>query len=379
MRTEVFALSAALVLGAVSGPASGQLPPFVEFRVPKVPLVVIGDSSAAAVYEIHITNLTGNVLALRRVEVVRAADGQVLHVVEDSALARDVARPGVNVPAAERTKIGGGLRAVVFLWVPVDRSAAPVSLRHRLTFQRGAPDTGVAVLEGASVPVSRGLAVIGPPLRGEWVAVNGPSNTSGHRRAAIPIHGAVAIGQRFAIDYVRVDERGNTFRTDRSANENFYAEGQEILSVAAGTVVDTKDSIPENVPGGRAVPITLATVAGNYIVVDIGQGHFAFYAHLKPGSLRVQVGARVQRGQVIGLVGNSGNSTEPHLHFHLADARAAGTSTLGAEGLPYAHETLEILGRCAVVAAIGPCTRGAAVTVRNIMPLQNQLVRFRTN
>ncbi|MGH7469061.1 MAG: M23 family metallopeptidase [Longimicrobiales bacterium] len=257
----------------------------------------------------------------------------------------------------------------------MNRAAAPTALGQRLTFQRVAPDTGEAILEGASVPVSGGPVVIGPPLRGEWVAINGPSNTSGHRRSAIPINGVVAIGQRFAIDYLQVDEKGNSFRNDRSVNENFLAEGQDILSVAAGTVVDTKDSIPENVPGGRAVPITLATVAGNYIVLDIGGDRFALYAHLKPGSLRVKVGDRVQRGQVIGLVGNSGNSTEPHLHFHLADARAAGSSTLGAEGIPYAHETLEIVGRCALVTAIGPCTR-ATVTVRNAMPLQNQMVRF---
>ena len=81
----------------------------------------------------------------------------------------------------------------------------------------------------------------------------------------------------------------------------------------------------------RAVPITSETVGGNHIVLDLGGGRYAFYAHLQPGSLKVKVGDRVTRGQVIGLVGNSGNSTEPHLHFHISD----GVSPLGSEGLPY--------------------------------------------
>jgi murein DD-endopeptidase MepM/ murein hydrolase activator NlpD len=137
----------------------------------------------------------------------------------------------------------------------------------------------------------------------------------------------------------------------------------------------TKDSIPENVPGGRAVAITLITVAGNHIVVDIGNGHFAFYAHLKPGSLRVRVGDRVKRGQVLGLVGNSGNSTEPHLHFHISDGLAPGTSTLGSEGIPYALPSFEVIGRCTLTTKID-CARIAPITVRNGMPMQNQYIRF---
>jgi murein DD-endopeptidase MepM/ murein hydrolase activator NlpD len=104
--------------------------------------------------------------------------------------------------------------------------------------------------------------------------------------------------------------------------------------VADATVAAIKDGIPENVPGptSRAVPITSETIDGNYVVLDLGEGRFAFYAHLQPGSLRVKAGDRVTTGQVLGLVGNSGNSTEPHLHFHVSN----GVSPLGSEGLPYA-------------------------------------------
>lgn len=133
-----------------------------------------------------------------------------------------------------------------------------------------------------------------------------------------------------------------------------------------------RDSIPENVPGitSRAVPITLETVGGNHIILDIGEGRFAFYAHLKPGSIRVHGGDRVRRGQAIGLVGNSGNSTEPRLHFHVSDAN----SPLASEGIPYGYTAFEIVGRCRTIGS--GCAREAPVMRHGEIPMQNVLVRF---
>jgi murein DD-endopeptidase MepM/ murein hydrolase activator NlpD len=75
-------------------------------------------------------------------------------------------------------------------------------------------------------------------------------------------------------------------------------------------------------------------------MVGLGQGRFALYAHLQPGSLRVKLGDKVKAGEVLALLGNSGNSDAPHLHFHLMDAN----SPLGAEGLAYELETFTQLG-----------------------------------
>ena len=206
--------------------------------------------------------------------------------------------------------------------------------------------------------------MLGPPLRGEnWIAANGPSNTSIHRRALIPLNGNVRIAQRFAIDWVQMGPNGRTFDGDEKDNKTHKAYGSEILSVADGVVAAVKDGIPENVPGptSRAVPITPETIGGNHVILDIGGGHFAFYAHMQPGSLRVKVGDRVRRGQVIGLVGNSGNSTEPHLHFHVTD----GNSPLESEGLPYLLESFEV--------QTAPNVWEAR---QNQLPLQNVRVRF---
>src|SRR5262249_42152682 len=135
----------------------------------------------------------------------------------------------------------------------------------------------------------------------------------GHRRALIPVDGKVRIAQRFATDWVLIGADGQLFQGDPAHNENWYGYGVEVLAVADGRVVEVKDGIPENVPltGEFAVPITLETLGGNYVLVDLGEGHFAFYAHLQPRSLRVQVGDPVQRGQVLALLGNSGNSDAP--------------------------------------------------------------------
>jgi murein DD-endopeptidase len=228
-------------------------------------------------------------------------------------------------------------------------------------------------LEGPVVPVTAEAVVIGPPLRGgPWLTANGPANNTGHRRALISVGGTPAIAQRFAIDYVRLGDDNKTFTGDQLKNESYHAEGVDALAVANGTVVVVKDSIPENVPGitSRAVPITLETVGGNHVIIDIGGGRYAFYAHLKPGSIRVKTGDRVTRGQVVGLVGNSGNSTEPHLHFHISD----GTSPLGSEGVPYRHDSFEVVGRCR--AAMMGCERAASNVRKGELPLANLLIRF---
>jgi murein DD-endopeptidase MepM/ murein hydrolase activator NlpD len=357
--------------------ARGQgasLPPAVEARTPKPPAVAQLDGGRVLVYEVHVTNLSPSTITLKGVEVLDASTGASLATLADSALGAAIGRRGVAVSAPDRPKIGAGLRAIVFMWVPLSGGTpAPRALRHRLTLESAADSGRATDLETVAIPVSQEFAVIGPPLRGgPWLAANGPAAESGHRRALIAIAGGVFIAQRFAIDYVRMNEQGTTFSGDRLKNTSYVAYGDDALAVADAEVVAVKDGIPENVPGltSRAVPITLETVGGNHVILDLGGGRHAFYAHLQPGSIRVRVGDRVRAGQVLGLVGNSGNSTEPHLHFHVSDAN----SPLGAEGVPYVHETLVVTGACRSLG--GGCSPSAAAARAREMPAANQLVRF---
>jgi murein DD-endopeptidase len=383
-------LAAALVSRASFAAAQTQIPPSVEFAVPKPPTVAISDSGAVLSYELHVTNLTPAAMRLRRVEVLDANSRRVIFTLADSALIRAYARvapptcrsgqtdrPAAEcLPASERTQLPGGVRAYVYLWIPVDAAHPPAKLSHRLTFRRIGADSSDVVLEGTAIPVYTELAQISAPFHGEWAALNGPSNTSGHRRLVLGLDGHTAIGQRFAIDFLRLDSAGKSFRGDSLKNESYYAYGTPLMAVADGVIAATKDSIPQNVPGvnSRAVPITMTTVGGNYVAIDIGHGHYALYAHLQPGSLRVKVGDRVKRGQVIALLGNSGNSTEPHVHFQIAD----GPTFLSSEGIPYAM-SFDVVGRCGVAVvgghAVIACTHTTPVAVKGGVPLENELIR----
>jgi murein DD-endopeptidase len=115
-----------------------------------------------------------------------------------------------------------------------------------------------------------------------------------------------------------------------------------VLAVADGRVSDLKDGLLENVGGterdDRA--ITVDNAVGNYVTLDLGHGRFAVYAHLQPSSFKVKLGDKVRTGQALALLGNSGNSDAPHLHFQVVDAN----SPFGSEGIPYELETFTELG-----------------------------------
>jgi murein DD-endopeptidase MepM/ murein hydrolase activator NlpD len=134
-------------------------------------------------------------------------------------------------------------------------------------------------------------------------------------------------------------------------------------------VVGIKDGIIENKPVSRAVPITIETIAGNFVSLDLGNGRYAHYAHLQPGSLRVKVGDRVKPGQVLGLLGNSGNSDAPHLHFQITD----GPSFLESEGVPYSLPSFVEEGE-------GPDLKFKPASAprqwRNQLPVEWMVVRF---
>ncbi len=281
--------SVAVAASTATAAAQTQIPPSVEFSVPKPPTVALSDSGAFLSYELHVTNLTPTAMYLRRVEVLDAGTHASVFTLADSALIRALTRvapptcrptdttnrPAVEcLPASERAQIPAGVRAYVYLWIPVDANHPPAKLSHRLTFKRTGADSGDVVLEGTAIPVATDLAVISAPFHGEWAAFNGPSNSSGHRRLVLGLDGHTAIGQRFAIDFLQLDSTGSSHHGDPLKNENYYAYGTPLMAVADGVIAATKDSIPQNVPGAasRAVPITMTTVGGNYVAIDIGGG-----------------------------------------------------------------------------------------------------------
>ncbi len=151
------------------------------------------------------------------------------------------------------------------------------------------------------------------PFSGEWMVVNGgvEPQTS---------HSWELVGQRYAYDFVMVDADGKSFSGNGAAPQMYHCFGQPILATAAGQVVAVRDDIADY---GRcqncAIDWRTPDIRGNYVTIKHAEGMYSVSAHLQQGSVAVQVGQQVQAGQMIGRCGNSGHSTEPHLHFQLQD------------------------------------------------------------
>jgi Peptidase family M23 len=189
-----------------------------------------------------------------------------------------------------------------------------------------------------STPKPDDRTIEAPPLRGSWIAGDSANNrpNAAHRRAILIEDGHAWLAQRFAIDWVQyqtVDGVSTTWKGPEDRNESYFCYGQRIYSVAAGKVVGMADALPENVPhsGKYAVTIGADNAAGNHVVVEIPPHRYVLYAHMRPGTVRVKTGDEVRTGDILGLVGNTGSSTEPHLHIHIDDH----PFFLAGNGVPY--------------------------------------------
>ena len=153
--------------------------------------------------------------------------------------------------------------------------------------------------------------VLSLPFRGTFTAGNAsPGSGNGHYLNA---------NQRFAIDFSITEETPEGKRTGHRGagrqNTDYFVWGQDVLAPADASVAQVVDGVPDNAPGSVDVYFRL----GNTVVLSLGSGEYAFLCHLMPGSMKVRPGDKVVRGQVLAKVGNSGNSTGPHLHFQLTD------------------------------------------------------------
>ena len=288
-------------------------------------------------YELHLTNFMPMAVSLSRIEVLDAGAGPAqpiatFEVAQLETMLQPLGGKALSDPK-DRLVIADGQSAIAFMSLAFDRgSHIPDGLLHRVT-------TSYAPEEGAVISTHHTeLHVLGPPLEGaDWRASDGPSNDQDnhHRRGVVILDGRSVDSRRYAIDWEQVKD-GVTFSGDARNARSYYSYGKVVLAVAEGRVVAARDGLPDNIPGHGdafhpAVPITLETVAGNTITLDLGGGQFAYYLHLQPGSLRVKVGDRVRRGQGLALVGDSGDAREPHLHFEITTS----SKLMAGEGVPY--------------------------------------------
>lgn len=121
-------------------------------------------------------------------------------------------------------------------------------------------------------------------------------------------------GQRYAYDLVIVKE-DKSYKDSSLSNENYYAFGAEVVAPYRGKVVTVVDGIKDNIPG----EMNEQQPAGNYIVIAHPNNEFSMIAHFKMNSIVVKPGDTVKEGQLLGYCGNSGNSSEAHIHFQVMD------------------------------------------------------------
>ncbi|KOG79007.1 MULTISPECIES: M23 family metallopeptidase [Streptomyces] len=253
---------------------------------------------------------------------------------------------------------------------------ATMSLQARAAAPRGEPGPPVEVA---------------PPVTGRWKALNSPADK-------VPSHGTHAYGQTYAIDIVAEPETAEGEAPGRPGadpaprpeagpevgpvtrpafrlfwpvvrrNRAFPAFGAPLLAVADATVVVASDGQRDHLsrnslPALAYLMLAEATVRsiagahriiGNHVILDLGGGTYAVYAHLRRGSLRVRAGDRVRAGQEIGRVGNSGNTTEPHLHFHLMD----GPDPDAARGVPFTWRGVGVPANGETFTVVEPEERG---------------------
>ncbi|MGE0780898.1 M23 family metallopeptidase [Mycolicibacterium sp.] len=315
-------------------------------RVLAAPIPVRGtDGKVHLAYELALTNTLAQDVTVTSVDV--RADGRTLLSLPGDRLAhwtRIIGNPGPT------TVIGPAQTAFVWLdaALPPDK-AVPDQLVHAIgiSVPEPMPPLFPATMTEEVAPVEvqkRQPVVISPPLAGpNWLNANSCCEMTPHRMALNPISGDIWAAERFAIDYVQLGPDGRLFTGAKDDVASYPYFGADILAVGDGPVVTVLDGLPEQVPGATPSGLALQEYGGNHVVQDLGGGNYAFYAHLETGSITVEPGDHLRTGQVLGSLGNSGNSDAPHLHFHVMST----PDPLRADGLPFVFPAFRLDSRLA--------------------------------
>ena len=361
-------IAARIVISSSDAAAQTSSRPEVPATAPATVTPVIGSalSSPVAVaatdgkthiaYELILTN---TMLSPTTIHSIKAtAGGRTLFALSEDELSASMKNLGSKAPGKV---LGAGQSAVVLMDATVERFAdVPGEISHVLDVEVSQPNLpllpkNLTQTVATTAIDKRKPIVIKPPLDGpHWVNGNGCCGVTAHRVALSPLNGKLWAPERYAVDYVQLNDAGLMYAGDKSSLESYVAFGAKVHSVADGTVVAVNRGLPEQVPELWPTGLRLNDYGGNYVIADIGNGHYAFYAHLQNGSVKVNVGDHLRAGQVIGLLGNTGNSSAPHLHFHIIDR----PDPLAANGLPFEIDSFRLEARIASDANIDQLAAG---------------------
>ncbi|MCK4920164.1 MAG: M23 family metallopeptidase [Bacteroidales bacterium] len=306
--------------------------------IPFEPQIFNGVNRTSLVYEIHLKDsLNRNI----EIEEFKVQSKNTLLLFDSEFISYDF-RVDTN-------------RFIKNIWIDVD--TLPAVITNILKCSIGGKEF---VIEKEMTIKDRDLLMIRPPINeGSWFIAGGPGDSSYHRVFSQKIQSKYETAldgfilgycnQRFAIDWIGTNDKGQFYKNDGRTNEDFYGYSKDIVAVADGEVIWIRDGIPDYIPPNYPDSIYAAeTALGNCILLDIGDNIVAFYAHLKPESIRVRLGDKVKEGDIIGKLGNSGPSTGPHLHFDLRkriiEPFTSGLNRYYAQSVAYVFNSYELIG-----------------------------------
>jgi Peptidase family M23 len=349
-----------------SAPQSERITPLMlEVQDPPIPFLG-SDARTHLVYELALKNFSSGSLTVEQVEIL-SGTGAVLQTFNQQEIATRLQ------PAGRRDSTAVMLPstlALLFVHVTMpEGQSAPASLTQRVHVRAEAAPPGQQEITetGGDVTVdTQPVVVIGPPLRGaNYISADSCCDATRHTRAALPVNGRIWIAQRYAVDWEQLDDANRIYHGSRENLASYTIFGKEAIAVADATVASVTDGLPEQTPGKYPENISIEQADGNSVVLDLGENHYAVYAHLQPGKIRVRPGDTVKRGQVLGLVGNTGNSVAPHLHFHVV----SNPSPLAANGLPYEIDTYQLTAKSPGTAAFDQAEeKGTPLAITPITP-----------
>lgn len=182
-----------------------------------------------------------------------------------------------------------------------------------------------------SIPkIERNITKLQLPFTEEWTVVWGGDTKELNYHVESEM-------QKNAFDIVITDKKGNSFKTNGKINEDYYAFGKKLLAPCDGEIMKVIDGIYDNKIG----EMNSTDITGNTVIIKTKNNEYLFFCHFKNGTLKVKEGERVEQGQLLGLCGNSGHSSEPHLHFHIQNTKDINSGT----GIKCYFEKLKVNGK----------------------------------
>jgi murein DD-endopeptidase MepM/ murein hydrolase activator NlpD len=264
-------------------------------------------------YELILRNEGTTDIAIREVVAVNQ-DGKELETLDQKEFARRTALKDGVLPAGERS--------VLRMIAVSDRLESLGTISHRFQLapaggKKGTASKSYTVAGGVLRVAERAPSDFGPPLgSGRWL-VQGPLDPGpGSQQSIEEIEGTLVLPRRFVMSLTRIARGDATYTGSGAANEDYSAFGADVLAMSAGTVVQVENGLEDHPPGRR----DSASPAGNFVLVEIPSGLYLVYEGLRKGSAAVRVGDRVQPGQRLGAIGNTGESVEPELRIRLLSA-----------------------------------------------------------